>query len=125
MGDEQADKTLVILSGEIKTPPVSKEARREIGFLVPKLQLGLKLAIPHSRPMPSIGRRSHEFRDNDEGQTWSLIYRTVEDAIVVVGLFGKKSGTKQKLVIDQAKRLLREYDSDCRRRKAMSLIAKK
>jgi phage-related protein len=112
MGDEQAGKTLVILSGEIKTPPVSHEARREIGFLIRKLQLGLKLEMPHSRPMPSIGRRCHELRVNDAGQTWRVIYRTDPDAVVVVGLLSKKTSTTPKRVVDQAKRLLREYDSD-------------
>lgn len=106
------DKTLVILSGEIKTPPVSQEARREIGFLIRKLQLGLKLEMPHSRPMPSIGRRCHELRLNDAGQTWRVIYRTDPDAVLVVALFSKKTSTTPKRVIDQAKRLLREYDAD-------------
>jgi phage-related protein len=112
MGDERTAKTLVVLSGEIKTPPVSQEARREIGFLIRKLQLGLRLEMPHSRPMPSIGRRCHELRVNDEGQTWRVIYRTDADAILVVGLFSKKTSKTPKQVIDQAKRLLREYDSD-------------
>ena len=112
MGDERTVKTLVILSGEIKTPPVSQEARREIGFLIRKLQLGFRLEMPHSRPMPSIGRRCHELRVNDAGQTWRVIYRTDPDAILVVGLFNKKTSKTPKHVIDQAKRLLREYDSD-------------
>jgi phage-related protein len=112
MGDEQANKTLVILSDEIKTPPVSQEARLEIGFLIRKLQLGLKLEMPQSRPMPSIGRRCHELRVNDADQTWRVIYRTDPDAVLVVGLFSKKTSTTPKHVIKQAKRLLREYDSD-------------
>jgi len=112
MGDEQADKNLVILSDEIKTPPVSQEARREIGFLIRKLQLGLKLKMPHSRTMSLIGRRCHELRVNDAGQTWRVIYRTDADAVLVVGLFSKKTSKTPKRVIDQAKRLLREYDSD-------------
>ena len=35
---KKPDKTLVILSGEIKTPPLSTEARREAGFLLRRLQ---------------------------------------------------------------------------------------
>ena len=50
MGDERADKALVILSAEIKTPPLSHDARREIGFMIRKLQQGLKLEMPHSTP---------------------------------------------------------------------------
>ena len=112
MGDEPAEKTLIILSGEIKTPPVSQESRREIGFLIRKLQMGLRLEMPHSRPMPSIGRRCYEMRVNDAGQTWRVIYRTDPDAVLVVAMFSKKTSQTPKQVIDQAKRLLREYDSD-------------
>lgn len=49
------DKTLVVLHGEIKTPPLSAAARQEAGFLIRKLQKGDLLSMPHSRPMPSIG----------------------------------------------------------------------
>ncbi len=112
MGGDRTGKSLVILSAEIKTPPLSHEARREIGFLVRQLQLGLRLEMPHSRPMPSIGRRCHELRVNDAGQTWRVIYRTDPDAILVVSLFRKKTSKTPRQVIDQAKRLLREYDAD-------------
>jgi len=37
------EKALVILSGEIKTPPLSVPARREIGFLIRKLQQAKRL----------------------------------------------------------------------------------
>lgn len=112
MGEPGADKALVILSGEIKTPPVSQEARREIGFLIRKLQKGLRLEMPHSRPMPSIGRRCHELRVSDAGRTWRVIYRTDSDAILVAALFSKKTTKTPKSAIDQAKRLLRVYDAD-------------
>ena len=35
-----ADKTLVVLSGEIKTPPLSKQARIDAGVLLRRLQRG-------------------------------------------------------------------------------------
>jgi phage-related protein len=106
-----ADKPLVILSGEIKTPPLSREARRELGFLIRKLQQGFQLEMPHSRPMPSIGRRCHELRVNDANQSWRLLYRADPDAVIVAGMFSKKTGKTPKLAIEQAKRLLREYDA--------------
>ncbi len=112
MAEPATDKPLVILSGEIKTPPLSREGRREFGFLIRKLQQGLQLEMPHSRPMPSIGRRCHELRVNDENQTWRLIYRADPDAVLVAGLFSKKTGKTPRWIIEQAKRLLREYDAD-------------
>ena len=70
-----ADKPLVWLEGEIKTPPFSKEARVEAGTLLRRLQEGEALGMPHSRPMPTIGRRCHELRVRDEDQNWRIIYR--------------------------------------------------
>ena len=80
--------------------------------MIRKLQQGLRLEMPHSRPMPSIGRRCHELRVSDERQTWRVIYRTDADAVLVVALFSKKTSKTPKHVIDQAKRLLREYDAE-------------
>jgi hypothetical protein len=58
-------KSLMVLKGEIQTPPLSEAARRETGFLLRRLQQGENLGLPHSRPMPVIGLRCHELRVND------------------------------------------------------------
>jgi len=76
-------KPLVWLKGEIKTPPFSRAARLEAGFMLSHLQLGEKLSLPHSRPMPSIGRRCHELRIQDENATWRIVYRADLDCIVI------------------------------------------
>ena len=75
------DKDIVWLSGEVKTPPFSLEARLEAGYLLRRLQKGESLSLPHSRPMPSIGARCQELRVNDQDKTWRIIYRIDEDAI--------------------------------------------
>lgn len=56
-----ADKPLIWLHGEIKTPPFSQEARLEAGFLLRQLQKGELLSLPHSRPMPSIGHAAMNY----------------------------------------------------------------
>jgi hypothetical protein len=56
------DKPLVWLRGEVKSPPLSPATRIEAGFLLRRLQAGIKLEMPHSRPMPGIGTRCHELR---------------------------------------------------------------
>jgi phage-related protein len=76
-----ADKPLVWLEGEIKTPPFSQVARLEAGYLLRKLQQREMLGMPHSRPMPSIGSRCHELRINDESATWRIVYRLDGDAL--------------------------------------------
>ena len=105
-----ADKPLVWLEGEIKTPPFSQAARLEAGYLLRKLQRREILGMPHSRPMPSIGSRCHELRINDESATWRIVYRLDADAIVILEVFSKKSRATPKAVIDACKRRLKDYD---------------
>ena len=62
----RTDKPLVWLHGEIKSPPLSGAARVETGLLLRRLQRGERLAMPISRPMPSLGSRCHESRINDD-----------------------------------------------------------
>ena len=81
-----ANKELMVLHGEIKTPPMSREARLEAGYLLRKLQQGEILSLPHSRPMPDIGRRCHELRIQDEKVTWRIMYRNDADAIIIWSL---------------------------------------
>jgi phage-related protein len=106
-----AYKPLVWLQGEIKTPPFSKEARIEAGCLLRDLQEGLKLSLPHSRPMPTIGRRCHELRIIDENSTWRIIYRIDTDAIIIAEIFKKKTQQTPKNVIEASKRRFKLYDS--------------
>jgi phage-related protein len=105
------DKPLVWLHGEIKTPPFSAAARLEAGLLLRRLQKGELLGMPHARPMPAIGPRCHELRINDVSWTWRIVYRIDPDAIVIVEVFCKKTGTTPKSVIDICQRRLRGYDN--------------
>lgn len=105
------DKPLVWLHGEIRTPPFSREARLEAGFLLRLLQKGEPLSLPHSRPMPSIGPRCHELRVNDRGQTWRIVYRIDSDAVVILEVFAKKTAQTPQRVIDTCRKRLQEYDS--------------
>lgn len=61
--------------------------------------------------MPTIGKRCHELRINDENETWRIIYRIDEDAIVILEMFSKKSKETPRRVIDVCKsRLVRYYE---------------
>ena len=104
------DKLLVWLEGEVRTPPFSQAARLEAGFLLRQLQLGEKLGLPHSRPLPSIDRRCHELRIDDANATWRIIYRIDLDAIVIIDVFSKKTQKTSKSVIASCKKRLRAYD---------------
>jgi phage-related protein len=88
-----SDKPLVWLHGEIRTPPFSKAARIEAGYLLRLLQKGQALAMPHSRPMPVVGSRCHELRVRDSKVDWRIVYRADSDAIVILAVFSKKTRT--------------------------------
>lgn len=108
---KQQEKPLVWLHGEIKTPPFSSNARIEGGYLLRQLQQGLKLSLPHSRPMPSIGKRCYELRINDENKIWRIIYRIDEDAIVILEVFEKKTQRTPREIIELCKHRLSLYES--------------
>lgn len=101
MAKGETEKPLAWLHGEVKTPPFSRETRREAGYLLRRLQWGEKLSMPASRPMPSIGARCHELRVYDvaTGKNWRLIYRTDADAIVIGDVFQKTTRTTPRQVI--------------------------
>lgn len=106
----QPEKPLLWLHGEIKTPPFSVEARLEAGFLLRRLQMGEKLAMPHSRPMPAIGPGCHELRIMDGAGPWRIVYRTDPDAVVIAEVFLKKTRKTPQGVIDSSRDRLRRYD---------------
>ena len=103
------------LSGEIKTPPFTAEARVEAGTLLGRLQEGESLGMPHSRPMPSIGPRCHELRIRDRNRTWRVVYRLDPDAIVIVSVFSKTTRATAKQDIETCKQRLGAYDETARR----------
>lgn len=106
------DKAVVWLHGEVKTPPFSTEARLEAGILLRRLQQGAKIGLPHSRPMPSIGRRCHELRITDSNAIWRIVYRLDPDAVVILEVFCKKTQNTPKNIIDVCIARLRDYDDE-------------
>lgn len=107
------DKPLVWLASRVRSPPLSRDARREAGWLMRRLQKGETLSMPKSRPMPRVGRRCHELRidDRETGNAWRIIYRVDPDAIVIVDLFAKKSEVTPQVAIERSARRLRLYDA--------------
>lgn len=109
------DKPLVWLHGQIKTPPFSREARIEAGYLLRRLQRGETLTLPHSRPMPQIGRRCHELRITDGDANWRIMYRLDPDAVIIAEVFAKKTRTTPPAVIATCRSRLKEYDDASRK----------
>jgi phage-related protein len=103
-------KPLILLHGEIKTPPFTDAARKEAGDLLGFVQLGESIGMPLSRPMPSIGARCHELRVRDEDHNWRIIYRIDRNHVLVVDVFAKTTRQTPKNVIDACKARLVTYD---------------
>lgn len=107
----KADKPLVWLHGEIKTPPFSAETRIEAGVLLRRLQRGENIPLPHSRPMPGIGKACHELRIQDENKIWRIVYHIHKDAIAILEVFAKTAQQTPKSVIKTCKARLHSYTS--------------
>jgi phage-related protein len=73
--------------------------------------MGEKLSLPHSRPMPSIGKRCHELRVDDQHKRWRIVYRIEPDAIVILEVFEKKTRKTPKDVVENCKQRIRRYES--------------
>lgn len=99
------------MHGEVKTPPMSREARIEAGTLLRRLQRGQTLSMPESRPMPVIGPRCHELRidDIEHKIEWRVIYYTGNLAIVVLDVFKHDSRTTPDSVVAGSKKRLAQY----------------
>jgi phage-related protein len=105
-----ADRPLIWLRTEVKTPPFSADARLQVGLLLRRLQRGDRLSLPHARSMTSIGRRCVELRIPDGEHTWRIICRVDPDAVIVAEVFSKKTQQTPQQVIESSRRRLREYD---------------
>ncbi len=103
------DKPLVWLRGAVTTPPCGPPARVEAGFLLRRLQRGESLALPHSRPMPSLGAACHELRIVDRSVTWRIMYHVHAEAIVILDVFAKKTTATPKTVIADCEKRLAEF----------------
>ena len=110
MAVSPSDKPLVWLHGEIKTPPFSRAARIEAGYLLRLLQKGQPVGMPQSRPMPVVGPRCHQLRVRDAIADWRIVYRLDADAVVILEVFSKKTRAPPNTVIAACARRLRVYD---------------
>jgi phage-related protein len=104
-------KPLLWLHGEIKTPPFSANARIEAGVLLRRLQAGENIPLPHSRPMPGIGRGCHELRLQDVNTIWRIVYCIDTEAIVILEVFAKTTQQTPKSVMATCKARLKLYHS--------------
>ena len=83
--------------------------REDLADALAKLEAGVMLSMPLSRPMPSIGSRVHELRFRDRSGIYRVIYLVaVRGVIHLLAAFKKTSQQTEQRHIDLAKRRLRE-----------------
>lgn len=98
---------LDVCAKEMKKFPT--EVKKDILQAERELSKGVKLSMPLSRPMPSIGKGVHELRLKDKGNEYRVIYFFVTDEgrIYFIHAFHKKSQTTEKKNMDLAKKRIR------------------
>jgi len=88
---------------------LSKALRCEIGEALLKLQYGVKLGPPLSRPMPVVTPGVHELRIGDRGGTYRVFYYVKStQGILVFHAFKKKSQQTPLREIAVARKRLKE-----------------
>ncbi len=92
---------------EILTLPA--ELRGDLADALARLDLGMKLSMPLSRPMPSIGRGAHELRLKDRSGQYRILYVLARPGFVhVLHAFKKKTQATPARNIAIARQRLRE-----------------
>jgi phage-related protein len=108
-------RPLAWLHGEIKTPPFTREGRREAGYLLRLLQEGESLGMPQAEPLPIIGPRCGALRIRDGHHNWRVVYRVDTDAILILEVYAKKTRKIPGEVTERCRHRLQRYDEAAQR----------
>jgi phage-related protein len=85
-----------------------EEIRGDLADALARLNVGLTLSMPLSRPMPSIGLGIHELRFRDRAGIYRVIHVLLGDgSIYLIHAFMKKASQTPKQNIDLAKKRLK------------------
>ena len=85
------------------------EVRGDLADALARLDAGLVLTMPLSRPMPSIGRGVHELRLRDRSGHYRVIYALIRrGAVHVLHAFKKTTQTTPQRHIEVARARLKE-----------------
>jgi phage-related protein len=83
--------------------------KKELGYLLYRLQRGEFLGLPHSRPMPSVSKGCSELRIKGEDGAYRVFYfLKIEDEIIVFHAFKKKTQQTSSRDIELGKKNLKD-----------------
>ena len=92
---------------EILTLPA--EVRADLADALARLDVGLVLSMPLSRPMPVIGAGVHELRLRDRSGIYRVVYAVVRSGVVhVLHAFKKTTQATPQRNIELARQRLKE-----------------
>lgn len=85
------------------------EVRGDLADALARLDAGLRLSMPLSRPMPSIGRSVHELRMKDRSGHYRVIYALVARGTThVLHAFKETTQSTQQRSIERVRKRLKE-----------------
>lgn len=67
--------------------------------------------MPHSEPLPDIGRRCGALRVRDAGHNWRIMYRIDSDAVLILDVYSKKTRKIPVEIIERCRERLKRYDA--------------
>jgi phage-related protein len=86
-----------------------EDVRGDLADALARLDAGLMLSMPLSRPMPSIGKGFHELRLKDRSGTYRVVYALVRrGTIYAVHAFKKATQATPLRSLDLARKRLKE-----------------
>lgn len=95
---------------EVRDFPV--EARKELGYLIFRLQMGDLLTMPHSRSFSEVASGVSELRIKDAQGIYRVFYLLKsEKGIFIIHAFKKKTQATPQHEIEAAKKHLKEITS--------------
>ena len=100
---------IVLPSSRREVEGLPDDVRGDLADALARLDAGLSLAMPLSRPIPSIGRGVHELRPRDRSGQYRVIYALVlRGSIHVLHAFKKTTRATPQRSIAVAQRRLQE-----------------
>jgi phage-related protein len=88
---------------------LSDEIRSDLADAIARLEIGLRLSMPLSRPMPNIGRSAHELRLRYRSGTYRVVYVLGGNGeVILVHAFRKTTRATQLRSVRAAQKRLKE-----------------
>ncbi len=84
------------------------DVREDLADLITKLGLGLKISMPLSKPIPTLGKGVQEFRLKNASGIFRVIYIFKDGDFYLIHGFKKKSQKTSKLNLTVARKRLKE-----------------